>query len=348
MNPPVPSHESDLLMRCFFSLLLALFILSVPVLVSAEVSEASSFDEGAFDWWTPHYLVDYALIAGGITGYRIGGGTSARSEALIGPSYDPNNPAAIFGDDSVGATYREEGEDEMVPTVWIHRLIGAGAVFVAGVEAVEWNRGRGSMQQFHDGFVGVAETVALTAALTEVFKPVFGRLRPDFADRARRHHCSIDSAQELGDLCDGYRDRPLSDDPAEARELLEDGRRSFISGHSSHSFNLLGYTALLVGGYYVWGEGVTPRSRSAGIAAQSAMVAAATYISASRLADGRHHRTDVVSGALVGLGMANLSYWRRFNRRGQPRRAVDDDGHISTARLQPSTGFAGFIITVEY
>ena len=317
----------------------------IPATAAAENSDVSADDGGPLEWWTPRYLLDYALVAGGITGYVVGGDISARDEALIGPIYDPDNPIAIFDDDAVGATYREEGAGEMVPTVWIHRLIGAGAVFVAGMEAVEWNRGQGSMQRLHDSFVGYAETVALTAAVTETFKPAVGRLRPDFGDRARRYHCSTDGVLGADERCDGYRDRPLADDPMEAQELLEDGRRSFISGHASHSFNLLGYTALLVGGNYVWGDEATPRSRSAGFAAQSAMMAGATYIAASRVADGRHHRADVLAGSLVGLGIANLSYWRRFNRSGDLRRAA---GEPSTIQLQPAVGYTGLTIAAHY
>ena len=334
--------------RCCKGPAFVVFFAAFCALQAPSVSHAdqnsSQQQAGALDWWTPRYLVDYSLIGAGVAGYIIGGDTPARSNALIGPSYDPDDPAAIFDHPAVGATYREEGDGEMVPTRWIHYLIGAGAAFTAGLEAAEWNRGRGSANHLHDAFVGYAETVAVTAAVTEVFKPAFGRLRPDFADRARRHHCSLDSAIQLDNLCDGYRDRPLSDDPREAEELLEDGRRSFISGHSSHSFNLLGYTALLVGGRYVWGQETTERSRAVGGLSQAAMLGGATYISASRIADRRHHKTDVTAGALVGLAIANFSYWRRFDRQGQLR-AANGDGRSSQITLQPATPFYGITVT---
>ncbi len=329
-----------------YLLLTALVIgLATPASVAAEPVQVTEEQQSALGWWSPWYIADYALIGAGITGYVIGGDTAARDDALIGPVYDPDNPASIFDADAVSAVYREEGDGEMVPTVWIHRLIGAGATFIAGMEALRWNRGEGSMQGLHDAFVGYAETVALTAGVTETFKPMVGRLRPDFADRARRHHCSMDDAADLGELCDGYRDRPLSDDRQEAEELLEDGRRSFISGHSSHSFNLLGYTALLVGGHYVWGDNATGQSRSVGFLAQSAMMGGALYITASRVADRRHHRSDVLAGSVVGLGIANFSYWRRFDRDGNLRNAERRRTDLSFRR---SAEFTGLTVAVQY
>ena len=329
---------------CLLVLFSLLATLGTATTVSAETPDDIALEQGTFDWWSPWYLGDYALIAAGVTGYIVGGDTAARDDALIGPSYAPDNPAAIFDDPTVDALYRDEGDGEMVPTYWIHRLIAGGAVFVAATEAARLHYGTGSIHELHDAFVGYAETVALTAGVTEVFKPVVGRLRPDFGDRSRRHHCSLDDAHLLGELCDGYRGRPLSADAAEAEELLEDGRRSFISGHSSHSFNLLGYTALLVGGHFVWGENATPQSRSAGFIAQSAMLGAATYIAATRVADRRHHKTDVLAGSLVGLGIANFSYWRRFDRRGDLRRAGDATG----LSVGPSTNSLGLALTLRH
>lgn len=330
--------------RRSFALLLTLLVLSAPVGVAADSPPGAEAQQGTFDWWTPRYLIDYGLFAAGLTGYIVGGDTPARSDALIGPSYDPENPVAIFDDPSVDQLYLSEGDRESVPTVWIHRSIGAAAVFIAGVEALEWHTGRGSMHQVHDAFVGYAETVAVTAGITEFFKPLVGRLRPDFGDRARRYHCST-QPQQFGAICDGYRDRPLADDPEEAAELLEDGRRSFISGHSSHSFNLFGYTALLVGGRYVWGAEATDRSQATGLLGLSAMMGAASYISATRIADGRHHVTDVVAGSIIGLGVANFSYWRRFDRDGQLRAQSGGDTGV---QLQPSFPFPGLTFTVHH
>lgn len=270
-------------------------------------------------WWTPRYLVDYALVAGGIAGYAIGKDLVPQSNSMIGPSYDPDNLLELFESDQLNEPYLQQDVGESVPEYWIHRSIGVSGAFLVGMEWREQQNERGSAQRIHQTFVGYAEAVALNAALTELLKPVFARLRPDFRERALRFHCGDLNTPEYDLFCDGFRDKPLDEDPDEARDLLEDGRKSFFSGHSSNSFSLFGYTSLAIGGRYVWGEDATRRSRIAGITAQVGMMSFATYIAASRVDDGRHFVSDTVVGAAVGAAIANFSYWRRFDRSGEMR-----------------------------
>ena len=297
-------------------------------------------NENHSGWWTQRYLLDYALIAGGTTGYIIGKGITPSWDARVGPSFDPNNPAAIFGDDTFSEPYLEHGEGETVPEYWIHRLlIGFGGALIT-MEGLEWRGNGGSAHHFHNTIIGYAETVALTAAVTELSKPFFGRLRPDFRERALRFHCPDSPPSAIEPFCDGYRELPLDEDPDEAQKLYNDGRKSFISGHSSHSFNLFGYASLVIGGRYVWGEGATSRSRRAGVAGQAVMMGSAFYITSSRIRDGRHHLSDVIVGSLIGTGIANLSYWTRFDREGTPRwrsseKRRDAEGTASDFSVNP-------------
>ena len=274
-------------------------------------------DEG---WWSKHYFLDYALVAGGFTGYLIGKDLVPRGNSMIGPSYEPGNLERLFEFERIGERYLDQDVDESVPEYWIHRSIAASGIFLIGMEWREHRNGRGSPQQLHDTFIGFGEAVAINAAITELLKPVFARLRPDFRERALRFHCPGSDPNEFGEICDGYRDNPLDDDPGEARDLFEDGRKSFYSGHSSNSFALFGYSSLAIGGRYVWGADATRRSRIVGITAQTGAMAFATYISASRVGDGRHFTSDTIVGAAAGLAIANISYWRRFNRQGELRR----------------------------
>ena len=298
---------------------------------SAAAGEAGS----SLDWWSASDLVDYGIVAAGITGYVVGERIAA-GRARMGPVYEPGDPGALAGQPAIDETYLAEGVGESVPTSSIHGLIAAGAFFVAGLESSYWVGDRGSMARTHDAFVGYAETVAVTAALTSLVKPAVGRLRPDFEDRALNYYCAGPGEPQDSSVCDGFEGDGLDEDPAVAADLLDDGQRSFFSGHSSHSFNVLGYTALLVGGRYVWGEGTGGAERVLGVGAQAAMMGVAGYISGSRISDGRHHASDVVVGSLVGLGVANLSYWRRFDRQGELRRS----GSVasSSANLQVGLG----------
>ena len=77
------------------------------------------------------------------------------------------------------------------------------------------------------------------------------------------------------------------------------------------------YATLVTGGRWVWGDGATPTSRALGILAQMAFMGSGLFIAGSRLDDGRHHMTDVLVGSAVGIGLANFSYWRRFDGNGR-------------------------------
>jgi len=318
-------------------ILAALSLMNLPA--QAQLSESSQYQnllttENATDfnngsWWTPRYLADYALIAGGIAGYAIGRDLTPRQNAMIGPDYNPDDLISIFESDELNRTYLDQDVEESVPEYWMYRAIALSGAFLAGMEWREQRGRRGSAQRIHQTFFGYAEAVAVNAAATELLKPVFARLRPDFRERALRFHCPDLTAPEFDIHCDGFRDRPLSDDPDEARSLYEDGRKSFFSGHSSNAFSLFGYTSLAVGGRYVWGEDTSRRSRIFGVTAQTGMMAFATYISASRVSDGRHFVSDTIVGGAVGLAIANISYWRRFQRNGELRTRGGQSGYAA-------------------
>ncbi len=281
-----------------------------------------ALSNNSLGWWSKSYLLDYLLIAGGTMGYVTGKGLEPREKSLIGPSYDPDNLLELFQSDRLSKPHLQQDVEEAVPEYWIHRSIAGMGALLVGIEWREQQRGRGSVQQIHDVFVGYAQSVALNAMVTEFSKPLFSRLRPDFRERALRFHCPDLDGPEFEPYCADFRDNPLSDNPEEVRDLFDDGRKSFISGHSSNAFNLFGYTTLAIGGRYVWGTDASPGSRKAGIAAQSVLMSAAAYISVSRITDGRHHVSDVIAGAATGTLIANLSYWLRFNRDGNSRRSL--------------------------
>jgi membrane-associated phospholipid phosphatase len=317
--------------------------------LSDELSGVSDFNGRTSGWWTRRYLIDYAIVTAGITGYAIGKDLEPRSSSMFGPSYDPDNLLDLFDSEQVNRTYLEQDAGETVPEYHIHRAIALSGGFLLGMEWREHRNGRGSPQQIHQTFFGFAEAVAVNAAATELLKPVFSRLRPDFRERALRFHCPDMTSSQYDRFCEDYRDQPLVDDPGEAQNLLDDGRKSFYSGHSSNSFAIFSYTSLAIGGRYVWGEHASSRSRTLGITAQAAALSYATYISASRVSDGRHFVSDTIVGATVGTAIANLSYWRRFYRTGEVRGSRPDDNSRSFA-VQPwgGTGSGGLSLNLEF
>lgn len=332
--------------RILLVIILALAVVALsPSVATAEEFHSIEFveegEETLVEWWTPRYLVGYGLIGLGLTGYIVGDQMSAREEARIGPSYDPEHPTRLTEYDDIDKPFQDS---DTIPVAWVHGYMLGAAFAIAGLEAGQWRRGRGSGQRFHDALIGFTEASALTAALTSLVKPRFGRLRPDFAERALRYHCTQTEAS-YGSDCDEFRDQPLHASDRRSRRRLNDGKKSFFSGHASNSFAISTYTTLLIGGNHVWGDDASTRSRIVGGSAQFLLMGSAAFISATRVTDGRHHFSDVATGAAVGTAIAKFSYWRRFDRSGNLRFRDRDWPHVV---IRPSTEYTGPVLAVSW
>jgi len=302
-------------------------------------------------WWHTSDLIDYALIAGGVGLYAGVHAMEVPAGAGIGPSFDPAKPAAILDpslSDRIGRRHLTEGSGETVPTervavaipivlTWLTLQEALPGLLDGAAPAPHVSRAR----LVHDTAVGFAEAMAFTAGATEVLKFSFGRLRPDFQDRVRRHYCATGGLS--GAECPPGLGGPLDADPERAAKILTDGRRSFPSGHASTSFAMATYASLVTGGHFVWGERAGGASRGLGVLVQTAAMATATFVAGSRIDDGRHHASDVLTGAALGFGFGNLSYWRRFGSNGLPR-ARTTDGRV-TWDLGPGPGDFGLSLS---
>lgn len=274
------------------------------------------------------HLLDYGLIGGAVLTLGIMR-TQDPGPARIGPVYDPKDPLAILDDryaDELGGTY----SPERVTLNALLVALGVGWVAAAALAATATPGSDGAVdvQRLHHGLVGYAEALLLTAAAVEVSKVVAGRLRPDFQDRVRRVHCAPGASQPLpADQCVGV--------AADDSSVVAEGRRSFFSGHAAAAFATATFLSLELGGRFVWGTEATTTSRWLGIAGQAALVSAATWVAWGRVADHRHHPLDVVTGAVVGVALGNLGYWRFFDTAGRPR------GGPSVSLSGGPTGLAG-------
>lgn len=116
-----------------------------------------------------------------------------------------------------------------------------------------------------------------------------GRLRPDFLARC------LPEVTETGKVvCRQTR-----------RWFLEEGRRSFPSGHASTSFAGLSFISLFLAGQMHIFDGEAVALKIAGAFAPSLL---ALVVSVSRYIDHRHHALDVAFGAALGIGMTVLVY----------------------------------------
>lgn len=325
--------------------LLLFFSLQAPLALRAE-QLAPPPQENSPSWWTPSILIDYGIIAAGATTYLTLDGRNPNPNALIGPSYDPDNPELIFHHPDLSGNFREHNTGERVPNAWLYYASFSTAGALAALEGAHWAFGDGSGLLFHETIVGFAESMALSLSLQTISKLAIGRLRPDFGERALRHHCPREP-ERFGEVCDDYKDRPLSENPEKAEELFLDGRQSFVSGHALTTFTLATYASLILGGRYVWGEDASLLGRVLGISAQALLFAAATYTAASRVLDDRHHVTDVLAGAGLGLLLSNITYWRRFDLAGNPRRAPDFSDSLQVD-LRPMATAPGMTLRILF
>lgn len=144
---------------------------------------------------------------------------------------------------------------------------------------------------FHFGY-------AATMVLTFLGKLTLGRLRPHFMSV-----CDLD----IGELCQDQvyiETYSCRGDPA----ILREARLSFPSGHSSGAF----YPAVFVIVYMHYRIRSSPLTKAC---VQVLVLCFASFTAISRVADYKHHATDVLAGTVLAILMALLTTlgWGRIH-----------------------------------
>jgi diacylglycerol diphosphate phosphatase/phosphatidate phosphatase len=157
---------------------------------------------------------------------------------------------------------------------------------------------RASSHKFHVSLLGLAISLVLASSLTNLAKNAIGRPRPDFLDRCKARPGTPQGSLVGIEVCTETN-----------AHTLQDGWRSFPSGHSSFAFSGLGYLAL-------WGAGQLHVFRPHANLLRGLLcllpIVAAAGIAISRLEDYRHDPYDVSAGSLLGIIVAYASYRRYF------------------------------------
>ncbi|MCJ1224381.1 hypothetical protein MMC12_001026 [Toensbergia leucococca] len=152
--------------------------------------------------------------------------------------------------------------------------------------------------KIHVSILGLFISLVLTSFLTDVVKNAVGRPRPDLIARCKPAKGTPGSGLVDIDVC-----------TEKDRHLLQDGWRSFPSGHSSFAFSGLGYLALfLAGQMHVF----RPHTDLARVLLALAPLVGAALIAISRCEDYRHDVYDVTIGSLLGILIAYFSYRRYY------------------------------------
>ena len=157
---------------------------------------------------------------------------------------------------------------------------------------------RAGVHKTHVTLLGFFIGVVFTLFLTDVVKNAVGRPRPDVIARCKPAKGTPAHQLVTIEVCTETH-----------HHILQDGWRSFPSGHSSLSFSGLGYLAFfLMGQMHV----LSPRTDLARVLLAFAPLLGAALIAMSRLEDYRHDVWDVSVGSTLGITMAYFSYRRYF------------------------------------
>ncbi|EOA81558.1 hypothetical protein ACJQWK_10499 [Exserohilum turcicum] len=151
------------------------------------------------------------------------------------------------------------------------------------------------------GILGLGLSIGAAFTITGALKNAIGKPRPDLISRCRVDQSKINKtlyALQTIDICtqtDNY--------------ILQDGFKSFPSGHSSVSFAGLFYLSIYLAGklHVLDAKGEVWRTFIVMVPTLGAAL-----ITGTRIMDARHHPFDVLSGALLGILVSWGSYRQYF------------------------------------
>lgn len=191
---------------------------------------------------------------------------------------------------------------ETVPPFENIILAGVAPLTILAIWAVVTRPG---IHKAHVTILGFIISLFFTYLLTAIVKKAVGRPRPDFISR-----CKPELGTPEHDLVS------IAVCTQTDFHILNDGFRSFPSGHSSWAFSGLGYLSLFLAGQM---HSFRPRADLARVLLSLAPLVGATLVAMSRVADYRHDIYDVTSGSLLGIIIAYTTYRRYYRPLAHPK-----------------------------
>lgn len=143
-----------------------------------------------------------------------------------------------------------------------------------------------------------------TNLITNTGKLTIGRLRPNFLSV-----CKPNIGNPYSNLCSSLSKtylipgRDFTCNETNLKEVL-DAKKSFPSGHSSLSFYSMVFLALFIN--HIWNFYITGKLFPKVI--QVGLVSFAFFVALSRSTDNKHHPTDILTGSLIGIICAIITF----------------------------------------
>ncbi|KAL2830468.1 phosphatidic acid phosphatase type 2/haloperoxidase [Aspergillus cavernicola] len=184
---------------------------------------------------------------------------------------------------------------ERVPVLWSVFYAGAIPLLIIMVWAVML---RPSPHKTQVTILGFLTALMLTSLLTDIIKNAVGRPRPDLISRCMPRKGTPGNTLVQWTVCTQINEH-----------ILQEGWRSFPSGHSSFSFAGLGYLSLFFSGQM---HVFRPRTDLCRCLLVMVPVICALMVAISRLEDYRHDVYDVTSGTILGSLVAFFCYRRYY------------------------------------
>lgn len=176
------------------------------------------------------------------------------------------------------------------------------ALFIPLGVLAAYNTVRQSHAAKHEAtYLSLVISIATACFITDVIKNVVGRPRPDFLAR-----CQPDPSIKPNTLVS------IEACTAPDGHTLQDGWRSFPSGHSAFAFSGLGFVSLFFAGQLrIFKHASGGRDLGRALFCLAPLLGAA-MIAISRTEDYRHDVYDISVGSLIGMTIAYWSYRRHW------------------------------------
>lgn len=159
--------------------------------------------------------------------------------------------------------------------------------------------------------------LAVQQSITNVGKLTIGRLRPHFMSVCMPNFTAINcTSGESSNQMYLYIEGDVCTAPDSSHHRLKEARMSFPSGHSSFAAYVAVFLVLYLQACMTWRGSKLLRHFL-----QVVMIYLAIYVCLSRVSDYKHHWSDVLGGAILGVFVAALTgihvsdqfsnYWKR-------------------------------------